>query len=485
MSIIVTCGKPGSGKTYHAIGQIVKEIYMWGMHEIRSGKRSERELYTNLPFNLEAVNEYLNRVHGREIKALIENRRLESGEDNDSDTHTNMVSMLVADGQRVVAQGGEPDGFIPNVYNGTYFDFASYINFYAEGTIGRFWEHTPKYASIAIDEVHLYFSSEEAEKALKDFKAYMSTHRHEAHDIRLLTQHMDNVSSQVLKMCETVEDIQNMKSKRIPFVNIPVSDIQIVLQTFGIYNQTYCVSFGRVVGKSIKFEGNSERFVMGKEIYQLYNSFSQEGDHGGATSDRPLFFVRRRDAVKWFIGEHWFSAGWKIGAIVFGMIAALIVLPFIPQLLTSGLTSVALGGAAPKAHVEKEFGKPISKKSSLPPTSKSTIEKLPGSVQASHDSLVIADKKEILALKKELLKVNGNLLKKDLEIKNLTGKIKKLMVEKRVVFIFEGGVLLADGKRIDVGEAATFDGEKEVTLESVDSAEGVAAFSDGSIYRIR
>ena len=67
MSLQIVQGKPGSGKSYHTVTMLLQYLEDWALFERKEGLPFERVLYTNLPLNTEAINEYQTKKTGDTI----------------------------------------------------------------------------------------------------------------------------------------------------------------------------------------------------------------------------------------------------------------------------------------------------------------------------------------------------------------------------------------------------------------------------------
>ena len=59
MSLSVIFGKPGAGKTYYAVMRIAEYLEDFCRFELQEGVEHERKIYTNLPLNFDAIDDYI------------------------------------------------------------------------------------------------------------------------------------------------------------------------------------------------------------------------------------------------------------------------------------------------------------------------------------------------------------------------------------------------------------------------------------------
>ncbi len=280
MTIKIIYGKPGSGKSYHAVKTLVGILCDWARVEKETGEPYAQRLFTNLSFNRDAVRAYVDKNAGVDFDV---DRYLNILDD---DFFTPPVAKRDEKGQFVYDKQGEQQ-----------FDF--------------WWDKFPDDALIVIDEIHKLLGSEFAYiKAVQETAAlrnYMAQHRHKRHDWILITQDKDQIARPVLRMSEEAVHVFNMKTMTLPFpISIPMADVETFLKGFGVTRQVYRVRAGTYgsSGNKVTYDGPIQVVVMSQEIFALYQSVTMASSKLDITGDRALPFVGRWGAVRWFAMKH-------------------------------------------------------------------------------------------------------------------------------------------------------------------------------------
>lgn len=280
MTIKIIYGKPGSGKSYHAVKTLAAILCDWARVEKETGEPYAQRLFTNLSFNRDAVKSYVDKNAGVDFDV---DRYLNILED---DFFTPPVAKRDENGQFVYDKQGEQQ-----------FDF--------------WWDKFPDDALIVIDEIHKLLGSEFAYiKAVQETAAlrnYMAQHRHKRHDWILITQDKDQIARPVLRMSEEAVHVFNMKTMTLPFpISIPMADVETFLKGFGVTRQVYRVRAGTYgsSGNKVTYDGPIQVVVMSQEIFALYQSVTMASSKIDITGDRALPFVGRWGAVRWFAMKH-------------------------------------------------------------------------------------------------------------------------------------------------------------------------------------
>ncbi len=280
MTIKIIYGKPGSGKSYHAVKTLAAILCDWARVEKETGEPYAQRLFTNLSFNRDAVKAYVDKNAGVDFDV---DRYLNILDD---DFFTPPVAKRDEKGQFVYDKQGEQQ-----------FDF--------------WWDKFPDDALIVIDEIHKLLGSEFAYiKAVQETAAlrnYMAQHRHKRHDWILITQDKDQIARPVLRMSEEAVHVFNMKTMTLPFpISIPMADVETFLKGFGVTRQVYRVRAGTYgsSGNKVTYDGPIQVVVMSQEIFALYQSVTMASSKLDITGDRALPFVGRWGAVRWFAMKH-------------------------------------------------------------------------------------------------------------------------------------------------------------------------------------
>lgn len=174
-------GKPGGGKSYFALRQLVRELEV-----------SERWVVTNLSLKLPELADY---CHRRIFKPIDLNKRLrllEANEVRDFWRHYPMLEL------RQTCKALGPDK--PDVT-----DFGP-LESYAEGNPGTLF---------ILDEIHLYFGARDWMKVSADAEFFFCQHRKLRSDVLLITQHSEKVDKNMRRNAEDFTVLRNMESQRL------------------------------------------------------------------------------------------------------------------------------------------------------------------------------------------------------------------------------------------------------------------------------
>jgi hypothetical protein len=293
MSVRVIHGKPGSGKTCYCVSLLIKEFSDWINYEQRVGEVFPRLLYTNIPLNVEAINQYL-------VKTLFI-------KDVDVGKYIKLL-----DGSFFSGQFSESEYF-PDVRNGD----KSYSEL-TEVERSYWWYRFPTKSLIVIDEVHHYLPSGRVTgdelKGQKEFMNYISTHRHREQDLILLTQHVGNISYEIKKQVEIINEVVNIKNAKIGFFpfTLPMSDIDVVRQAWGVPQQLAHVKRGVCEATRILYDKDPEIFVLTVELFQLYQSHTMSSE----ALDRPSLNLSKFGSLFWLFRRHVFRIGfWGVVSV--------------------------------------------------------------------------------------------------------------------------------------------------------------------------
>jgi hypothetical protein len=326
MSVRVIHGKPGSGKTCYCVSLLMKEFGDWVRFERSHGERFARELFTNIPLNVEAINEFL-------VRSLLI---------RDVDVSP-YIHSLGAD--FFTGQFSENDYF-PDIRNGD-----KPFSELTDEERSYWWYRFPTKSLIVIDEVHHYLPSGrvtgEDLRGQKEFMNYISTHRHREQDLILLTQHVGNISYEIKKQVEVINEVVNIKNAKVgvfPFT-IPMADIDVVRSAWGIPQQLAHVKRGVCEASRILYDKDPEIFVLTKELFRLYQSHTLSSE----SLDRPSLNLTRLGSLFWLFRRHVFRLG-LASLICFGIVWGFFTLLYkFPTMLfeSLGTSSVSAAGSPP------------------------------------------------------------------------------------------------------------------------------------------
>lgn len=309
MTLQVIQGLPGSGKSCYAIDRAVKMLFDWAVYKYEKEKPYPRTLYTNIPIDIGAMNEHLTEQLGKE------------------DYEVDLSDQIV---------------ILDNPF--FYDENGDYTDWWSKFDVGAF---------IIIDEVHHYLPAsikrqKGGQKYADKFKDYISMHRHEQHDIILLSQHIRNVSTEVRKMVQDVYNVINIKNVTIgrwPFT-LPMSDVDVVRESWGFPQQLAHISHGMCHGERVTYDKHAEVFLLTPTLFRLYQSHTKSSE----AMDRPSLKMSRWKSIAWLMRRNGFRLG-------FWTMAALAVLFGFFNLISKGpgvIQKTLTGGLKPATFVQKQ-----------------------------------------------------------------------------------------------------------------------------------
>lgn len=173
MAIHFVSGKPGHGKTLYCVGKIVRTLI-----------QTERRIVTNVPLNLERLNEYIQEKFPKADPLLHERVVL-------LDEEQTKEFWLVGSGLESKNRSYDPNE-----------------NDWRSG-LGILY---------VLDEIHIHFNAREWMKTGKDCLHYLSQHRKLNDDILCITQSIGNVDKQFRSVAEDFSVMRNEYSAKFgPF----------------------------------------------------------------------------------------------------------------------------------------------------------------------------------------------------------------------------------------------------------------------------
>ena len=291
MTIKLVYGAPGSGKSYHMAKTLAETLCDWARVEKQTGERYPRKLYTNLPLIRSAYKDYVERKTGVEF-----------------DVDYYLVETTDAFFGEPVRVRDEKGRFLEDEQGKPVWEF--------------WWDRIPDDALIVLDEAHNHLGVEYAYvNKIETFRAmrkYFSQHRHRRHDWILITQAKNNLSNQILVLCEQAIHVFNAKTLTLPFpISIPMEDIETLLKGFGVKNQVYRIRVGTYDNRRVVFDGPVQAFAMTSEIFALYKSNTMAADKIDVVGDRALPFKGPIGGILWFAKRHVPHLALKVGVVIF------------------------------------------------------------------------------------------------------------------------------------------------------------------------
>lgn len=278
MSLHIITGRPGSGKSYYAVREIVSTIKRWWDLHQRTGEVVAYKIYTNIPIDCDAIDDYIDCEVGF------------------------AASVVVAVGD---------DFFVDNL----------------SGRLVKWWDKFDEGAYIFLDEVQKYISSygqKTVDQYDKEYDNWIALHRHKKQEIYFITQHTDSIAKTTLGKAEDMRRVVNIKNLTIPLLGIPLKDVDEIKKAFGCYVQYSIVEKGDYRGKSWKVE-YLERMPLTAGIYACYAS--TDSSVPGDNEDLKLTPL---GSLWWFVKKHWLHLSIKAALVYFFvrcLIAFVLALP--------------------------------------------------------------------------------------------------------------------------------------------------------------
>jgi len=322
-------------------------------------------------------------------------------------------------------------------------DVWKYINFcdkdfFNDPQCTYWWAKFPDKAVIVIDEVHKYLGKKVEYGSLDletELVNWISTHRHTKQEIYFLSQHTDQFAKPILGVADGLLEIVNLKSLTLSFpVSLPMADVYELREAFGIKTQYYQANVGNFRGKAVRWGEASYRHLMSDSIFRCYASHAS-----GIAADRPPLNRTPWEGIVWFTRKH----GWHlIPKFVFA-----VSLPFVVMYTVIALPAVLMAAV-------ESGGTPVANDPPEPPAviKTETPPPLPAVRQP--------------------------------ETPPLPAPVAPAIPVERVKFsmLFNGGIILDDGRKIAIGETMGYAGETE-TLAAACAVCGIIIFESGKRIR--
>jgi hypothetical protein len=335
-------------------------------------------------------------------------------------------------------------------------------DFFRDEDCVYWWKKFPNRSVIIIDEVHFYLGKKVEHGSLdleSELVNWLSTHRHGQQEIYFLSQHTDQFANQVLGIADQLLEIVNVKSLVLPFpISVPMADFDEVKRSFGIKTQYYQANIGNFRGKAVKWNGAVQRYLMTSDIFRVYKSH----DAGVEESDRPQLKMSPLEALLWFTRRHGWHLIPKVACVPLLLFVGVPMLFSVPDVLAKGMMKDVEGK-------EKQTTAAIKKQNGQIGQSDSRSI---GSVGTSAESEIPGNGEETVRGSRHSEEVG--------EAWKTTGIVKAVNV--KIVMLFEGGVMLDDGRKIAVADVFEYEGRTE-TLLDVNVGAGIVVFESGRKVR--
>ena len=344
-------------------------------------------------------------------------------------------------------------------------DVSKYVNFcdssfFNDSECTYWWTKFPEKAVIVIDEVHVYlgkkveYGSLDMEQALID---WISQHRHTQQVIYFLSQHTDQFARQVLGVADHLFEIVNLKSLVLPWpISVSMADIDELKRAFGIKTQYYQANVGNFRGKAVQWSGATFRHMMTADIFRVYKSH----DAGMEESDRPSLKMTPFEGLCWFFRKHGWHLLPKFGCIVSFPFVVSYVLFSLPVVMMDVVSSQSTESA-------------VENKVIVPEAVKSVAKEVPAVTKPSEKAVV---SKEVSAVSRPPMTA------KPPKPAASVPAVVPIVKGRKVVMLYQNGVMLDDGKKITLGETFAYEGAPE-TLACACAICGVIAFESGKRIR--
>ena len=182
MSIHFVSGKPGGGKSLYGVKLIVDELIC-----------GQREVFTNVPLRLDALNEYLQRRYPHKLVDIARIRIL-------TDEETAFFWTFRPGGVRVgrLSKAQWQAGELP-CYSGVKDEGVMYV----------------------IDEVHNYFGARQWAQTGQDVLFYLSQHRKMGDTVICITQAVNNVDKQFRSVTQDFTFLRNLSKETYGKFRLP------------------------------------------------------------------------------------------------------------------------------------------------------------------------------------------------------------------------------------------------------------------------
>jgi hypothetical protein len=418
--LTIISGKPGSGKSYHCASMVTDMLSDWLRYEHDNEKPFPRKLFSNIKFNCEKLDIVISERLGYPVQ---------------SDDY---VSYL------------DDDFFVV----GKEYDEVGNPLFW--------WNDLESGSLIVIDEVHKYIGKSFERRDVDDVESFVnwiSTHRHYNQDLIFITQHIENFAVQILGIADTLMEVVNLKNQFLPFpFNVPVSDLDVIKEAFGIKTQYYVVNIGNFRGRFVRWSGGTEKHLMHASIYSVYQSHALPG----VTGDRPSLKLKPLDSIFWFLKKHGYHLIPKFLGVVCGL----------PFFVYCAFYAVPLSFFPKEAldsdDVDRTGFVVVTKPEALHHPVDLAVG---GSVDFNNDVVDSVDYYNLL--------LYVNFLEE--ELVDLDTKFADFG---SVVVLSDSYLILKSGKKIKVSDQFEYDGVSGV-ISSIDVREGIITFVGGSSVQLQ
>jgi|GEM_PF-4466968 len=256
--ISLVIGVPGTGKTLNVVHN----------HLIDYLKHSERDIYTNLPLNIDNLIRYIGLGPAKAQKYKDRIHILENRYSN---------AYIYENGERVLLER-------PELVDKKTGEIIRPADVYHE--ISEFWRFGSQGAVFIIDELSKFMSSLDWKSRSDELKGYIAEHRHYNHDIIFLTQKPAQIDKQVRDLVDHIYVAKRSTSELMIDTNWIKAKYPFLFFFLDEYQSDILSSSGLKLNPKLKLQ----RLVTfpTKAKYACYNSYSKEGSFSGMKEGRDL-----------------------------------------------------------------------------------------------------------------------------------------------------------------------------------------------------
>lgn len=439
-TVLLTCGTPGSHKTYVRCAEfLIKWVrFESGIH------------YSNFPVNVDALAAYMLKHYKIAEEETRRKVRVFPGEEL-------LAWQRVEEGKR----------FDPT------FEVRGPWSWMAENGVDNI-----SGCHVAIDEAHIFLPKSGQVTTRRRWGDWLAEIRHSGCTVEFITQHLDRLHDDPQRMADERIEVTNLERRYDPFFRIPMASWYELRAAFiGLYVPCVLEQYQRKQsGKwTVEF---SRRYYPNPAKYALYNSYSATQSAEGAVTGgkRVLHVFEQRGqfgTVKWFLANYWLNLLITTSLLGGGFIA---VLHGIPWALTAQREFFEKALAPKRDKVAT--AEVVEKKAFGAPAVPAPSEALPASAPAETERppAVVSERIQVLeAQLEERETIVNDQAEKLWELREKAGQL---------FLIAPDHVVWANGAQTQIGEEIRDNVYEGRTVESIDFRKREITLDDGYILRI-